>query len=44
MLILTGGLERTVDEYLDNLASAGFTLNRVLPTGSDFILLESLPV
>lgn len=44
MLVLTGGLERTVDEYRDLLARAGFRLSRVVPTGTDFILLESLPV
>lgn len=44
MLVLTGGLERTVDEYRDLLARASFRLSRVVPTGTDFILLESLPV
>jgi len=44
MLVLTGGLERTVDEYRDLLGRAGFRLNRVLPTSTDFVILESLPV
>jgi hypothetical protein len=43
MLVLTGGLERAVDEYRDLLARAGFRLNRVVPTSTDFLLLESLP-
>jgi hypothetical protein len=43
MLVLTGGLERTVDEYRDLLAHAGFRLNRVVPTGTDFVIFESLP-
>jgi hypothetical protein len=43
MLVLTGGLERTVDEYRDLLARAGFSLNRVVPTGTDFVVFESLP-
>jgi len=43
MLVLTGGLERTVDEYRDLLARAGFRLNQVIPTSTDFVLLESLP-
>jgi len=43
MLVLTGGLERTVDEYRDLLARAGFRLNHVVPTGTDFVLLESFP-
>lgn len=44
MLVLTGGLERTVDEYRDLLARAGFRLNRVVPTNTEFVLFESLPV
>jgi hypothetical protein len=44
MLILTGGLERTVDEYRELLAHAGLCLNRVVPTGTDFVIFESLPV
>ena len=43
MLVLTGGLERTVDEYRHLLARAGFRLSRVLPTGTDFFVFESLP-
>ena len=43
MLVLTGGLERTVEEYRDLLARAGFRLNRVVSTGTDFVVFESLP-
>ena len=43
MLVLTGGLERTVEEYRDLLARASFRLNRVVPTSTDFVILESLP-
>ena len=44
MLVLTGGRERTPDEYRSLLARAGFRLNRVVPTGSDFVILEALAV
>jgi O-methyltransferase domain len=44
MLVLTGGRERNPDEYRSLLARAGFRLNRVVPTGSDFVILEALPV
>src|SRR5215470_15353102 len=44
MLVLTGGRERTADEYRALFARAGFRLNRVIPTGTDFVILEALPV
>jgi hypothetical protein len=44
MLVLTGGRERNPDEYRSLLARAGFRLNRVVPTGFDFVILEALPV
>jgi hypothetical protein len=44
MLVLTGGRERTVDEYRDLLASAGFRLNKVVPTPAEFSVYEALPV
>lgn len=43
MLLMTGGRERTVEEYRQLLASAGFRLNRVAPTSTDLILIEALP-
>jgi hypothetical protein len=44
MLVLTGGLERTVDEYRELLARAGLSLSRVVPSGTGFIIFEALPV
>jgi C-methyltransferase len=44
MLVLTGGRERTPDEYRSLFARAGFALNRVIPTGFDFVILEAQPV
>src|SRR6266567_428300 len=44
MLILTGGRERSVDEYRELLASTGFRLNRVVPTAAQFAVIEALPV
>jgi hypothetical protein len=44
MLTLTGGQERTEDEYRDLLASAHFRLNRVISTAAEFAIIEALPV
>ncbi len=44
MLVLTGGRERTPDEYRELLASAGFRLNRVTPTPAGMAVFEALPV
>jgi hypothetical protein len=44
MLVLTGGRERSVEEYRELLASAGFRLNRVVPTAAQFAVYEALPV
>src|SRR5262249_16936632 len=41
MLVLTGGKERTNEEYSSLLQRAGFRLHRVVCTGTDFVLLES---
>lgn len=43
MLVLTGGRERTPDEYRELLASAGFRLNRVIPTPTGMAVFEALP-
>jgi hypothetical protein len=43
MLVLTGGRERTVDEYRDLLASGGFQLNKVVPTLAEFAIIEATP-
>lgn len=44
MLVLTGGRERSVEEYRGLLASTGFRLNRVLPTSAQFAVIEAFPV
>jgi hypothetical protein len=44
MLTLTGGQERTEDEYRELLADAGFRLNCVIPTTAEFAIVEALPV
>jgi hypothetical protein len=44
MLMLTGGEERTEDEYADLVARAGFRLERVIPTRSPVSVLEAVPV
>jgi hypothetical protein len=43
MLLMTGGKERTVDEYRQLLAGAGFRLNKVIPTSPDLSIIEALP-
>ena len=44
MLTLTGGQERTDEQYRDLLASAGFRLSRVIPTAAEFAIFEALPI
>jgi len=44
MLVMTGGQERTQSEYGALLGKAGFRLNRVVPTGSPFHVLEAIAV
>lgn len=43
MMVLTGGRERTVPEYSALLSRAGFRLNEVAKTASDFNVMEALP-
>jgi hypothetical protein len=43
MLLLTGGRERTIEEYGELMGSAGFRLNRVVPTSTDLVVVEALP-
>jgi hypothetical protein len=43
MLLMTGGKERTVEEYRQLLASADFRLNRVIPASPDLSIIEALP-
>jgi O-methyltransferase len=44
MLLLTGGMERTEQEYTELLGRAGFRLDRVIPTRSPVSVLEARPV
>jgi hypothetical protein len=41
MMVATGGVERTENEYRQLLEAAGFELTRIVPTRSDFRLLEA---
>jgi SAM-dependent methyltransferase len=43
MLVCTGGMERTEDEYADLLGRAGFRLMRVIPTASPVSVIEAVP-
>jgi hypothetical protein len=43
MLVLTGGKERTSQEYRDLLAGAGFRFNQAFPTSADFVVIEAMP-
>jgi hypothetical protein len=44
MLTVTGGLERTAEEYSELLAAANFKLKRVLPTAIPQSVVEAVPV
>jgi hypothetical protein len=43
LLVMTGGRERTEEEFRTLLASAGFRLTRMVPTASARILIEAAP-
>ena len=43
MLVMTGGRERTVQEFEAVFTRAGFRMTRVIPTSSPFSLLEAKP-
>lgn len=43
MLVIPGGMERTEAEYRELLASAGFRLQRVVPTSAHVDVIESVP-
>ena len=43
MLVLTGGKERTIEEYRALLASGGFQLQKVTPTASEYAIIEAIP-
>jgi hypothetical protein len=44
MMAFVGGKERTRSEYQQLLHSAGFALERIIPTGSPLCLLEARPL
>jgi O-methyltransferase domain len=44
MLVLFRGRERTAEEFRRLLTTAGFTLSRILPTSSQWSVLEAVPV
>jgi SAM-dependent methyltransferase len=44
MLTVTGGLERTAEEFARLLAAADFELSRILPTSTHQSVVEALPV
>lgn len=43
MMVMTGGVERTEEEYRRLLASSGFQLDRVVGTKSPFSVIEAVP-
>jgi len=43
MLVLTGGMERTAEEYAELLHSGGFRLTRIVPTQSAVSVIEAVP-
>jgi hypothetical protein len=43
MMVLTGGRERTIEQYRILLAAAGFRLNQVYPTSADLVIIEAMP-
>jgi hypothetical protein len=43
MLVLSGGMERTAEEYGELLHSGGFQLTRIIPTQSPVSVIEALP-
>lgn len=44
MLVIPGGLERTESEYRELFDTAGFRLNRIVPTSTEVSVVEALPV
>lgn len=44
MMVLSGGQERTAEEFDVLLTAAGFRLNRILPTRSSSSVVEAVPV
>ena len=44
MLLLTGGRERTTEEYRALLAEGGFRLSRVVVAAPEIVIIEAMPV
>ena len=44
MLVYSGGMERTEEEYRELLAAAGFELTGTTPTASPVSVIEGHPV
>jgi len=42
MLVLTGGRERTSDEFASLFADSGWRLSRVIPTPSPYSIVEAV--
>ena len=43
MLAVTGGKERTTEEYRELLATGAFRLNKVVPTEVELVIIEAIP-
>jgi hypothetical protein len=43
MIVFTGGMERTEEQYAELLEKAGFRLRRVIPTASPVSVIEAVP-
>jgi hypothetical protein len=41
MLVVTGGMERTVEQYSDLLVQVGLRLDRVIPTARSISIMEA---
>ncbi len=44
MLTVTGGVERTAEEFGKLLSASGFRLTRILPTATEQSIIEAEPV
>jgi hypothetical protein len=44
MLMVTGGLERTAEDFSDLLSAGGFKLSRIVPTATHQSVIEALPI
>ena len=44
MLVMTGGKERTIEEYRELLSSARFRLNKVVQTAAAYEIIEAIPM